>query len=84
MFGVELASFSYFLPYSNLPLSITHPGDNLFLKHFTWSDHQTSYLSYTYREDRRRGYIGNDYGEQDDEIDYSKKFDDEEPILLVS
>ena len=38
----------------------------------------------TYREDRRRGYIGNDYGEQDDEIDYSKKFDDEEPILLVS
>ena len=41
-------------------------------------------LLLTYREDRRRGYIGNDYGEQDDEIDYSKKFDDEEPILLVS
>ena len=42
-----------------------------------------SYPFFFYREDRRRGYIGNDYGEQDDEIDYSKKYDDEDTILLV-
>ena len=24
------------------------------------------------REDRRRGYIGRDYGEDDDDIDYTK------------
>ena len=41
-----------------------------------------------FREDRRRGYIGNDYGEDDDEIDYSKQYkvddEDEDVTLLVS
>lgn len=33
------------------------------------------------REDRRRGYIGKDYGEDDDEVDYSKKYDDDVSLL---
>ena len=35
-----------------------------------------------YREDRRRGYIGNDYGEDDDEVDYSKMYQEEEDVNL--
>ena len=38
---------------------------------------------YSYREDRRRGYIGNDYGEDDDEVDYSKMYE-EDVSLFVS
>ena len=37
-------------------------------------------------EDRRRGYVGCDYGEDDDEVDYSKQYQDgnEDVSLLVS
>ena len=34
------------------------------------------------REDRRRGYIGRDYGEDDDEIDYSKSYGLDEDVNL--
>ena len=37
---------------------------------------------FIYREDRRRGYIGNDYGEDDDEVDYSKMYQEEEDVNL--
>jgi hypothetical protein len=39
-----------------------------------------------FRGDRRRGYIGNDYGEDEDEIDYTKQYskEEDEVILLVS
>ena len=35
------------------------------------------------REDRRRGIHGHDYGEDDDEIDYSKKYDDDTALLVI-
>ena len=44
-------------------------------------DHPESGLFF-YREDRRRGYIGNDYGEDDDEVDYSKMYQEEEDVNL--
>jgi len=31
-----------------------------------------AFVNYAAREDRRRGYIGRDYGEDDDDIDYTK------------
>ena len=37
-----------------------------------------------FSEDRRRGYVGNDYGEDDDEVDYNKIYEEEDVSLLVS
>jgi len=40
-----------------------------------------AFVNYASREDRRRGIHGHDYGEDDDEIDYSKKYDDDTALL---
>ena len=42
-----------------------------------------AFVNYASREDRRRGYIGNDYGEDDDEVDYTKKYSDDADSLLT-
>jgi len=36
-----------------------------------------AFVNYAAREDRRRGYIGRDYGEDDDDIDYTKGLDED-------
>ena len=40
------------------------------------------FFNFFVREDRRRGIHGQDYGEDDDEIDYSKKYDDDTALLV--